>query len=186
MRYALLLSVFLPACGLGPQGPAGADGAPGEQGPMGQMGAAGKDAAQDGSRLSARWIVGADGSRQFHGDWHDSERDEVCSFGEHDGMLLCLPHIADATEFNTFVDPDCAGDYGFVAHYAPASLPEGTSVVRVLGTDDVIMRGEEVDALWTTGSGLPCQPFVPSDGFPPPYYHWPLFDPSAFVAGTVE
>lgn len=181
------LVCLLPACGLGPQGPAGADGAPGDQGPMGQTGAAGKDAAQDGSRLSARWIVGEDGSQQFHGDWHDTERDEVCAFRDHGGMLLCLPPVLSATAWNTFVDPDCSGDYGFVALFTPAGS-EGSSLVRMLGgplDGEILMRGEEVSELYTNGSGLPCQPLV-SEGFAPPYFHWPLFDPSAFVAGTVE
>ena len=180
------LVCLLPACSMGAVGPAGSDGPPGppgDQGPMGQVGGAGKDAAQDGSRLTARWINGADGSRQFHGDWHDTERDEVCAWQMHDGDMLCLPRILDANPFNTWTDAACT-EPGFVAKYAPADYPEGSSVVH-LPDGEILMRGEEVDTLWTDGSGLPCQPLA-SDGFPPPYFHWTPFDSSAFVAGTVE
>jgi hypothetical protein len=185
-RFALSLFVcLLPACSLGPVGPAGSDGA---AGPQGAPGVDGKDAFQAGSRLIPRCIHGKDGSRQCV-DWHDTDRDEVCSFREEDGALLCLPPIVHATEWNTFVDPDCSGDYGFVALFAPAHFPAGTSLARMLEgplAGELLMRGEEVPELYTNGSGLPCQPLVPSPGFAPPYHHWPLFDPSAFVAGTVE
>lgn len=184
MRHILCTALFPILLGCSP----GTDGLPGAPGSAGQDGAPGKDAAQDGSRLTARWLVGEDGSRMFHGDWIDTERGEVCAFREHDGQTLCLPPILEATAWNTYVDPGCSGDYGFVGLFAPAGS-EGSSLVRVLGgllDGELLMRGEEVAELWTDGSGLPCQPATPSDGFPPPYYHWPLFDSAAFVAGEVE
>lgn len=195
-RFALALLVcLLPACGMGPAGPAGSDGATGQQGPAGADGAPGKDAAQDGSRLTARWLNGEDGSRQFNGDWMDTEREEVCSFRPHEGEILCLPPIIDRTEPKAWVDPDCGGDFGDMRTYAPASLPEGTSVVRLLSDDPalhhaLLMRAEEVPSLYHRGPGGdgPCEPFVvtPDGAFQPPFHRWPLFDSAAFVAGTVE
>lgn len=188
MRFALIvLACLVSACSpvVGEPGPQGATG---PQGAHGINGEPGQDAAQDGSRLTARWIHGADGSRQFNGDFLDGERDEACAYREEGGEIRCLPPVLDSTAWNTFVDPDCGGDYGFVALYAPAGS-EGSSLVRIHGgplDGEILMRGEEVETLYTNGSGLPCQPLVPSSGFAPPYHHWPAFDPSAFVLGVVE
>jgi hypothetical protein len=47
--------------------------------------------SQPAERLRARYLVAEDGSRQFVG-WHDTGRDEDCSFGfAADGAQRCLP-----------------------------------------------------------------------------------------------
>lgn len=65
------------------------------------------DQAKSGSRLKARRVVGDDGSTQFLG-WHDSQRDEDCSFRPAaDGTQRCLPDdAAPATTY--FNDTGCA------------------------------------------------------------------------------
>ena len=190
-RFLILAILLLSACSpvVGEPGPQGAAGPQGPQGKHGINGEDGVDAAQDGSRLTARWINGADGSRQFNGDFLDTKRDEVCSFRDETGDLLCLPPILKTSAWNTFIDSDCTGDYGFVALYAPADFPAGSTLVHMLGgpfDGEILMRGEEVATLYTNGSGMPCQPLIAGSGFAPPYHHWPVFDPSAFVAGTVQ
>lgn len=46
---------------------------------------------RSGERIKARWLVGADGSRQFVG-WYDSELDVECSYVlAEDGQTRCVP-----------------------------------------------------------------------------------------------
>jgi hypothetical protein len=85
-------------------------------------------------------------------------------------LYSCL-RIKVATEFNTFVDADCAGDRAFVADY------NGVTVVRVLSNDPVyngtlLGRHEEVPEIWQLTPQQTCEPFVPSEGFAPPYHRW--------------
>ncbi|NUP11492.1 MAG: hypothetical protein HOW73_36060 [Polyangiaceae bacterium] len=62
------------------------------------------DGFVSGSRLRARFIGGADGSKQFLG-FHDDERDEDCSFSTaSDGKLRCVPPSSGAS---LFVDAQC-------------------------------------------------------------------------------
>lgn len=57
-----------------------------------------------GTRLRARYTVGADGSREFVG-WFDTVRGEDCSFKQGDeGRLRCLPAAHPVIDFS---DPDC-------------------------------------------------------------------------------
>ena len=185
MRHSIpaLLLVGISAC-TPIQGDPGPVGAPGADGAPGPAGAPGEDGYVAGSRLTPEIVHGDDDSQAPTGRMYDTGRDEACTWQTRGGELLCLPRVLDANTFNTWTDPECTKP-GFVARYAPvdADYPEGSSVVQMPG-GEVLMRGEEVSGLYTNGSGLPCQPLV-SDGFPPPYYHWPLFDPSAFVSGVL-
>lgn len=107
-----------PAPGSGPQGPAGAvgkDGAPGvagKDGAMGKTGPAGKDgkdAAQSGSRLKARYLVGDDGSRQPNGDWLDTTTGEPCTYQKaNDDETRCLPALFVAANSGAYyLDDSC-------------------------------------------------------------------------------
>lgn len=186
MRHLLPLAILLTtlsACAPGLQGEAGPAGAPGSAGPAGEDGA---DGLTPGDRLVPRVYLGADGSKMPTGDALDTEREEVCKPTLHEGEVLCLPAMLDATPFNTWADAACSQP-AFVARYTPAAHPEGSSLVLVHGgplDGELLMRAEEVPAIWTDGSGQPCQPYTPSDGFPPPYFHWAPFDAEAFVALT--
>jgi len=66
-------------------GPAGAPGAPGKDGADGVV--------FDGSRLKARWLVGADGSKSLvAGEWLDTVTSQRCAYSTAtDGALRCLP-----------------------------------------------------------------------------------------------
>lgn len=168
----------------GEAGPPGADGAPGPAGADGAPGAAGLDAVLSGSRLTARYILGADGSRVPTGEFDDTARGDVCRYNKHEGELRCVPAAHDATEWCLFVDATCDGDRAYLATY------QDSTIVRVLSNDPdidgtMLMRAEEVPAIYYRGPGCdaPCQPFV-SGTFAPPYHRWALFDKAAFVLGT--
>lgn len=50
------------------------------------------DVTTSGSRLKAKWIVGADGSKQFR-NWYDSQLGHDCYFNPaSDGQTRCLPY----------------------------------------------------------------------------------------------
>lgn len=201
MRYplcSLVLSIVL-GCTPGADGPPGPAGAPGAEGPPGPQGPPGpaceacEGCCAAGERLVPEVILGADGSRISTGRMRDTERGEACTWQPYDGALLCLPRVVDATQFKAWVDPDCSGDYGHPRLYEPASLPEGTSVVHMLGgplDGEWVMRGEEVPELYHRGPGGdgPCELFVPSPGgaFQPPFFRWRPFDAAAFVSGEIE
>jgi hypothetical protein len=62
--------------------------------------------AESGSRLKAKYYVGADGSKQFAFIWRDTERNEDCSFQRaEDGSLRCLPPAGAAPSY--FADAAC-------------------------------------------------------------------------------
>jgi hypothetical protein len=62
-----------------------------------------------GSRLKAKWYVGADGSKQFLG-WHDSQLNTDCDFGvASDGATRCIPaYPAGALVATYFADAACS------------------------------------------------------------------------------
>lgn len=61
-----------------------------------------------GTRLRARVYAGDDGSQQFAG-WHDSSRNEDCSFGmAADGTIRCLPANASYVAATTYSDGGCS------------------------------------------------------------------------------
>jgi hypothetical protein len=144
MRGAWLavLGVALLGCGsqgergergpAGEQGEAGPVGADGKQGPIGPAGPAGKDGlALDGSRLKARMLVGADGSKSPTGAWLDTMTGGDCTFGvATDGKTRCLPPVVPGFQIR-WADAACTqpllittkGDAG------PPMLPEEQTFV---------------------------------------------------------
>lgn len=65
-----------------------------------------KAQSSSGSRLRAKYMNGADGSKQFLG-WYDSLRKEDCNFGTaSDGSTRCLP-AATAYPAGSFSDAGC-------------------------------------------------------------------------------
>lgn len=59
---------------------------------------------KSGTRLRARYTMGADGSREFVG-WHDTERHEDCSFRQGDSeKLRCIPTAHPVLDYS---DADC-------------------------------------------------------------------------------
>lgn len=97
----------------GPQGPTGPKGDPGPQGPAGEQGPQGDPATAltaSGARLRARFIEGADGSREFIG-WHDDMRNEDCSFRTKYNELRCYPVdgiiIETVNDVGLFLDAAC-------------------------------------------------------------------------------
>lgn len=64
-------------------------------------------AAENGTRLKARYYVAADGARQFALGWYDSERNENCAFQRaSDGVMRCLPESTSAVT-SYFLDSAC-------------------------------------------------------------------------------
>lgn len=87
-------------------------------------------AYESGSRLRARWLNGADGSRAFAG-WHDSQRDVDCQpMTAWDEKKRCLPSTFSAA--NIFEDAACTYHVAVFAKgscpsaYASMSLPESS------------------------------------------------------------
>lgn len=172
MRRALIvLSIALVGCGnsTGVQGPPGRDGAQGKQGPAGQngeqgiqgpigpMGPMGLQGPQgepgtgvgyvSGSRLKARYLEGADGSRQFL-TWWDSQRSEECTFEPPPADIAnalglsgnaCLPLIHRAhDDWRFHAGVDCtgevlAGNYGWGTQVRYAFTTDPTPTVRPVG-----------------------------------------------------
>lgn len=201
MKFPFLLCLLLTGCGsvvgeTGPQGepgppgepgPAGADGAPGAPGPQGPAGSPGEGFTLDGDRLVARYIVGGDKSRQFTNEWLDPEYNFVCVWQKQvDGPLVCAPKTEDATEWYTWVDPDCDGDRAYVESF------NGSHAVRVLSNDPsyngtILYRAEVSPYVYWKGPAHnePCHEYVeaPQIG---QYYRWPALDPATLVTGSVE
>jgi hypothetical protein len=79
------------------------------------------DTAVNGTRLSAAWIAGEDGSRQDNG-WFDTKRNEYCSFMlSSDGETRCLPNADHdvstdfgSYEISVFTDAACTQPVYFV------------------------------------------------------------------------
>lgn len=96
------------------------------------------EAAESGSRLKARWYVGADGSRQFL-NWFDSEVQAECYFARgRDGALRCLPSPLGESVLSTalYADEECSSR---VAAFSAASCGSAQPNVVVIqdqaGTD---------------------------------------------------
>lgn len=177
-----------PAPGQGPQGEPGAKGEPGEPGVKGdpgdpgepgKAGPAGKDATLSGSRLKARYWVGADGSRQPIG-FFDSERGENCTFqavgpAEPDAVR-CIPPFENIT-LNYYSDASCT-------QYAAGALVVGKAYVRFFnGT--YYTAGELLQKVYyknANNSGA-CEEYN-LDQFEA--YAWHEVAPSSFVLATEQ
>jgi len=64
-------------------------------------------AAEDGSRLKARWYAAQDGARQWAFNWFDVERNEECTFQRAaDGVLRCMP-TPGVVAITRYLDASC-------------------------------------------------------------------------------
>ena len=85
-----------PAGAVGERGPAGEPGAPGPAGAAGKDGAPGpvgpeNATTRSGSRIRARYLLGADGSRQWL-SWTDTMTGQPCTYrAASDKLTRCLP-----------------------------------------------------------------------------------------------
>jgi len=80
---------------------------------------------KSGTRLKARYYVGADGSKQFSG-WRDTMRNEDCSFSRaEDGVIRCLPTPGYASYF---ADPGCSQPLGMAVTPSGSACPGATLV----------------------------------------------------------
>jgi hypothetical protein len=70
-----------------------------------------------GSRLKAKWYVGADGSKQFLG-WHDSQLNTDCDFEvASDGATRCIPaYPTGALVATYFADTACSQALAYSYH----------------------------------------------------------------------
>lgn len=189
----------------GPQGDAGPPGEPGpkgDPGPVGAPGPAGKDAAVSGSRLKARWRVGADGSRAFIG-WMDAQLANECRFEiAADGEERCLPGvevgIAKPSLFGGvyFVDDACTAEALLMpstedhpAGWAPSQYVLGpTSDVTRVGRAYVVYEvGGPIVAPQPGGvfhrNGQSCLVATLQPGA---WYALTQVDPVTFVEATIE
>lgn len=116
MRTLLLSLAFLViSCGGPLAGPPGGGPGPGID-PGGDPGPGGTVAPTNkgGTRLKARVISGADGSKAYPGMF-DSQLGANCVYVQsEDGKLRCLPLEGAATDSGYFVDPSCS-ESAFVA-----------------------------------------------------------------------
>jgi hypothetical protein len=195
-----LLMATLHACGAGTAAPASTTGGMGSGGGLstsssGQAGAGGllnpvDDAlAKSGSRLKARWTVGADGSRWNPTIW-DSERKESCIWTRaEDGKHRCLPLQGDAVYFLDAsctmpvvgIKLNCNGGapppYVTLTSYLDGACAEGTTRVYVIGppvakpdmwyANDgagkcVALPPPEKTAFYAAGAPIPASSFVSS------------------------
>lgn len=102
-------------------------------------------AAENGSRLKARWYVGADGSRQFI-SWQDTELNAECTFtAGTDGILRCTPPIT-AYENLFFSNAGCTERLVFEPGCAPKST--AIAVVNQLGADPTQCAGQSYQATY--------------------------------------
>lgn len=195
----------------GTEGAPGKDGAPGVQGPAGAPGAAGaagaagpagQDATASGTRLTARYLVGGDGSRAFAG-WHDTMLNTDCTYGvASDGMTRCLPSGAGTVQ--SFVgsseafystDPTCAAPSSVFV--VPACVPAVAfavapkvqmSICSPPGTTAVYAVGPQIQtppAMIYQSQGGTCVG-GPTDTTQATYYAFTVVDPASLVAGVVQ
>ena len=92
------------------------------------------DAAADptnGTRLKARYYVGADGSREpiaAYG-WYDSERRENCGFAKApDGLTRCLPVIGAYAYGTYYSDAACVAEIAVAGGTCAAEAPRYANV----------------------------------------------------------
>jgi hypothetical protein len=84
----------------------------------------------NGSRLKAMYRVGEDGSRQLLSSWHDSTRNEDCTFSfAADGFTRCLPSGLNTTAGSYFADAACTKGVAYAGN--PICVP-GTAPAYAL------------------------------------------------------
>lgn len=166
---------------MGPMGPAGEDGEDGKDGekgpvgPQGPAGAPGKDGASaslSGSRIRARYLVGADGSKALVG-YQDTERGEACAYQTMGGAeTRCYPAAVAFSGFK-FADAACSVRADTVD--PSAAYRRSGGVLYEPGT--AVLDGWAQNA--DTGA---CEPWTPPAG--PAWVAWSAIDPAEFVAAV--
>jgi hypothetical protein len=187
MRRALVV-VFLVACSsssskneINPD-PSKADG--GQSSPDPNPSKPGE--SKSGTRLKARTMVGADGSRSFVG-WYDSQQKTDCNFTKSaDGQTRCLPTSA-FTLPSHFTDSGCTTPVG----YAAKGCPPATKYLQSprSASCNTTYAVHQLGALYTgdifIGSPDSCTKTSPSSALD--YYTVGAEVPaSTFVAGSEE
>lgn len=91
------------------------------------------DQHTSGSRLKARWYVGADGSRQFAG-WFDTDLEVNCDFFylAADGKRRCMPTGTATIATGYYTDPRCTSPLLIVTK--GCARPKYTTITYVPGT----------------------------------------------------
>ena len=122
---------------------------------------------QSGDRLKARWLDGADGSRQFFG-WHDSQLGINCqALADTGGTVRCLP----APGQFYFTTDTCDSASALVLVYPTCDVPDYVSQAKNTGACDygysareVLSQAANVTAVWQSVSGNCFSASVPSTG----------------------
>lgn len=144
-----------------------------------------------GTRLKARYYVGADGSKQFAG-WYDTSRKENCTvMTASDGKLRCLPSAFFATGGSYFSDDGCSQKlfYTVKASASTACAPAAGSLGYGYYTDgcgySFYTLTATVPGVVYTGTPASCSGIpAPTDTFN--FYTGAQIDPATFVAMTDE
>jgi hypothetical protein len=145
-----------------------------------------------GQRLRARYMAGADNSKEFLG-WHDSQRNEVCYFSTAgDGVTRCLPDGLPIGGF--FLDAGCTQPLAYsnkgpcmtVYPYAKLYQPNDP-VTCAPGGASVHHLGAQIgpQSIYTATSAG-CEE-VPPEAWTPSYDMYvvgAVIPPTQFVAGT--
>lgn len=182
----------------GPEGPPGVDGAPGPAGPQGATGATGPAGAAvgvtaSGQRLRARYVAGADGSREFRA-FFDTQRNEICYFRNGpDGSLRCMP---DGVSIGAYKDAGCTVPLAYVnkgyetCNGAPkyAHIPgTGNPPACTGGVSLLLITGKLAPQSVYLGTPASCEE-VPAGDWTPYYDAYELgaeVPASAFEAGDI-
>lgn len=150
---------------------------------------------KDGTRLKARYLVGADGSRQWNYGWYDSQRGENCQFSlASDGMMRCVPINANAPAPGSgyFADDACTQQLVSTSATGCANTPPSPkSAYRFGGAcGGAAFQLFEVGAAYNganvyTKSGVNCTAQTAPAGFSF-YYLGNEIPAASFVAATEE
>ncbi|HEU4403795.1 MAG TPA: hypothetical protein VFS43_00665, partial [Polyangiaceae bacterium] len=143
------------------------------------------DAATPGTRLKPKVFVGADGSRQPTQLWHDTQRNEECSFQRaSDGVYRCLPTSMGAS-YGFFQDSGCTTPALAVASACSgSSLPAYANANGLPGCGEsrVYQRGPVLSNAYGGQPGA-CSPYSP--GYYT-FYSLSEVPPSQFAAAELR
>jgi hypothetical protein len=143
-----------------------------------------------GSRLRAKYLLAADGAKEFNG-WHDSQLGVDCLFMiATDGQKRCLPWYINAEYYS---DASCTQLVTLTNKLCGETAPTEYALINI--SDDICIA--KFGAYQPTGAMLPSQPslYENSGGMCKAayaswetYYHayilGPEIPPSSFVAAT--
>jgi hypothetical protein len=159
---------------------------------------------QSGSRLKAKWYVGADGSRQLAG-WHDSQLKIDCTFTTaSDGVIRCLPAFGVSAAYYAptpavFADAACTQEaayqsvvsgcpgvppspsYAWSPDSAPSECSDGYAIYQI-GSPLMVTYTRQTNY---QDGGVTC---VPSAATPTLAWYsvGAAVDPATFVSATVQ